>query len=940
MFSKKIQKLCVLSLLLVASWGVVWAGALSLTDTLPIGPQVTVGKLPNGLTYYLQKNSLPAKRLELRLVVKAGSVLEDEDQQGLAHFTEHMAFNGSTHFKKHELVSYLQSIGLKFGADLNAYTSFNETVYILPLPTDKPEDVEKGFLVLEDWAQGLSFDAADVDSERAIVLEELRLGRGAQDRMNKLLLPKVFGGSLYARRLPIGKEDLLKHFKVDAIKRFYHDWYRPDLMAVVVVGDMEPSQMLAEVQQHFGALVNPAPERPRTYPVIPVRRESEALVATDPEATNEMMQIHYPVMPRPIVLTMADYRQELLEHMFSTMLNQRMQELTQQATPPFVGGSSSVEGLAPDYRLFMSVAVLGRLGVASASQALVAETLRARAFGFSEAELERARKSLLRTAEQGFAEKDKTESAAYAGEYLRNFLLREEIPGIENELAYTRALLPGIELADVNAFARSVIPESAAKLVVYSGSSKVDNKVPTQDELLAAVQAAERSPVLAREEKALASSFMARLPQAGSIISEHRNEALGVTEMVLSNGVKVVLKPSDFKNDQILLSASRFGGQSLFDVPDMFNAGYVTPIISGMGVGDFSPSEVKKMLAGKLVSLGAGLNALTEGIKGGSSNADLETLLQLVHLKFGPARRDEALFQSFVSRNQDAAKNAMARPESVFADAKQNALYANHPRLWLTPRPENFERLSLDRILEMDGQRFSSARGMTFVIVGSFTLDSMRPLIAAYLASLPTSELALGYRDLGVRPVPGVVKKEVKVGSEPKAQVSLSFVGDAAYSEEARLRLAAMVEVVNLRIIDVLREKLTLIYGGGMGGALERTPYPHYRLELSLPCAPENVDRVIAAAFGEMQKLQDQGPQADDLAKVKTHWLLDHRKGLRENTYWLNSLQSAELYGTDPLLILDFEKQVEAITADDIRTAARQYLSPDNYVQVVMRPEK
>ena len=369
MFVQKIRKFCIVILLLCAFFGgsSVAIAALNLADPLPIGPQVTVGKLPNGLTYYLQKNSLPAKRLELRLVVKAGSVLEDEDQQGLAHFTEHMAFNGSTHFKKHELVSYLQSIGLKFGADLNASTSFNETVYILPLPTDKPEDVEKGFLVLEDWAQGLSFNADDVDSERAIVLEELRLGRGAQDRMNKVLLPKMFGGSLYGRRLPIGKEELLKSFKVDAIKRFYHDWYRPDLMAVVVVGDMEPAQMLAEVQKHFGALVNPAPERPRNYPPIPVRSESEALVVTDPEATNEVMQILYPVMPKPIVLTIADYRQSLLEQMFASMLNQRMQELTQQATPPFVGGSSSVQGLAPDYRLFMSVAVLGRLGVVSAS---------------------------------------------------------------------------------------------------------------------------------------------------------------------------------------------------------------------------------------------------------------------------------------------------------------------------------------------------------------------------------------------------------------------------------------------------------------------------------------------------------------------------------------------------------------------------------------------
>jgi zinc protease len=914
--------------------------APNLSDPLPIGPQVTVGTLANGLTYYIQKNGRPEKRLELRLVVKAGSVLEDEDQLGLAHFTEHMAFNGSTHFKKHELVSYLQSIGLKFGADLNAYTGFNETVYILPIPTDKPENVEKGFLVLEDWAQGVGFVDADIDLERAIVLEELRLGKGAQDRMNKVLLPKIFSGSQYAKRLPIGTEDSLKGFRFEAIKRFYKDWYRPNLMAVVVVGDIEVTAAKALVESHFSALKNPENERPRAYPGIPARSASEAVVVTDKEATNNTMMIRYPVQSAPTVATLGDYRQALVEQLFGSMLGQRMQELTQQANPPFVGGGSGVSQLVPGYRSFQSGALLGRMGPDPAAQALVQENERVRQFGFVGAELARSKKDMLRNVEKAFAEREKTDSERYAAEYLRNFLERETIPGIENELAYTRALLPTIELADVNAFARSVIPEKAAKLVIYTGTDKPESATPTEPQLLGSVVQAEQREVTAKAEKAVATSLMPALRVGGSVVTERKNAALGVTEWDLSNGVKVILKPTDFKNDEILVSATRFGGQSLYRQADMYNAGYASAAISSMGLGEFTPTELQKMLAGKVVSVNTGLGGLTDGVNASSSPSDLETLLQLLSLKFDSPRQDPALFQSFVSRSQDAARNAIARPESVFMDAVQTTLYNAHPRVWLTPRPSHFDQLSVERVRSIYRERFSSAKGMTFVLVGSFTPEGIKPLIAKYLASLPTPDIAAAYADLGLRTVSGVVKKEVRVGSEAKSLVSITFSGAAAYSEEEQLRLSALVEVLNIKIIDVLREKLTLIYGGGMRGGLVRDPYAHFMLGMSLPCAPENVDKVVAAAFGEIQKIQEGGPESLDLAKVKQNWLTKHRQDLRENRYWLGKLQTAELYKTDPATLLDYEKQVAAMTLDDIKATAQRYLKSDNYVQVVLYPEK
>jgi len=921
--------------------GLAWSAqaALNLTDTVPVGPQVKVGKLDNGLTYYIQKNSRPEKRLELRLVVKAGSILEDEDQLGLAHYTEHMAFNGSTHFKKHELVSYLQSIGLKFGADLNAYTSFNETVYILPIPTDKREDIEKAFLVLEDWAQGVSFEDPAIESERSIVLEELRLGKGAQDRMNKVLLPKIFSGSLYAKRLPIGTEESLKGFKFDAIKRFYKDWYRPNLMAVVVVGDIDPTDAQKLVEQHFSKLRNPANERARNYPQIPVRKDVEAVVVTDKEATNNIMQVLYPVTEDRVVRTVGDYRQKLLERLFGMMLGQRMQELTQQSNPPFVGGGSGLGRLVHGYRSFNSSALLGRGGVGPAMDALVLENQRAKQFGFQTVELERSKKNLLRAVEQAHAEREKTDSGRYAAEYIRNFLESETIPGISNEMMYAQELLPTITLADVNAFAKTAIPGQSAKLLVYMGNQK-EETTPKEEQLLGAMKQAEQRPVVAKEEKALAVSLMAKPPKAGSVVSEKQNTALGTTELVLSNGVKVILKPTDFKNDEIVMSASRFGGQSLYGLPDKFNAGYASGAVASMGLADFTPIDLQKMLAGKVVNVSTGLAGETDVVRASSSQSDLETMLQLLHLKFAAPRRDADLFKSFVTRSQDFAKNAVARPESVFSDATHTALFGKHPRLWLTPRPADFEQIALDRVSSIYQERFASARGFTFIFVGSFARDKLQPLIATYLASLPTSELPTEFRDLGMRPVSGVVQQSVYAGTEAKSLVSVEFRGDAPYSEDEQLRIRAMVDVINIRIIDELREKQTLIYGGSMNGGLYRTPYQHYAFGMVFPCGPDNVDKVVAAAFGEIDKLQQNGPEASDLAKVKQNWLIANRKSMRENSYWLGQLQTAVLHGTDPARILEFEKRAESITASDVQTTAKRYLRRDNYVQVVLYPEK
>ncbi|HRI79703.1 MAG TPA: pitrilysin family protein, partial [Cyclobacteriaceae bacterium] len=621
----------------------------NLTDKLPVAPEIKVGKLANGLTYYIRKNGRPEKKVELRLALKAGSILEDDDQQGLAHFTEHMAFNGSQHFKKNDLVSFLQSIGVQFGADLNAYTGFDETVYILPIPVDKPENLEKGFLVLEDWASTVMFDPAEIEKERGVVLEEERLGKGAQERMFKETLPHILQGSKYAARLPIGKTDILKNFKQETIKRFYQDWYRPDLMGVFVVGDIDPAAAEAMIKKHFEKLKNPAKERSRAYADVPSRQVSEGLTVTDKEATNFVLQIYYATQKEKIQTTIADYREGMIKNLTSIIFGQRMQELTQKADPPFLFGGGQRGSFVHGYESYFAFALIGKAGIAPAIQTLITETERVRKFGFTAAELDRAKKSLLRNMEQAYNEKDKSESENYVEEYIRNFLSQEPIPGIENEYNYHKQYLADITIAEVNEFAAKNIPAAdVKKLVVFNGPEKADFTIPSNTELLSMVTEAEKLPVTPYVEKAVAASLIETPPTGGRIIFDKKNAELGTSELSLGNGVKVILKPTDFKNDEILLSGFRLGGQSLYGESDQYNAQYASTVVSQMGVDKFSPTDLQKVLAGKSVNAFPRLSMLSESISGQSGTADVETMLQLVNLYFTKPRKDEELFKSFL----------------------------------------------------------------------------------------------------------------------------------------------------------------------------------------------------------------------------------------------------------------------------------------------------
>ncbi|WP_377704138.1 M16 family metallopeptidase [Pseudoduganella sp. UC29_71] len=911
--------------------------AIDLAAPLPMAQDIKAGRLANGLTYYIKKNARPAKRVELRLVVKAGSILEDDDQRGLAHLTEHMAFNGSTHFKRHELVSYLQSAGVKFGADLNAYTSFDETVYMLPLPVDSLQDLDKGFLVLEDWAHGVAFNDADIESERAIVLEELRLRGGSNSARE--LFARRFNSARYGDRVPGGTVESLHSFTPDAVRRFYRDWYRPDLMAVIVVGDVEPAEAEKLLYQHFAKLAGPAAPRLRKYVEIPPYAANEALVQRFRESPSNTVTISYPAERRQPEATMADYRAHAIERLYTAMLSLRLAELAQGAQPPFIQASSGRTALAHGYRVFQSTAVLGKGGAQPAVTALVQENERARRHGFTAAELDRARKNMLNAAEVRYKERDTINSVSVVAPLLRHFLLGEPIPGPAYEFEFLSALLPAITLDEVNQAARKALPSGQPKLVAYSGGDRGEQRAPSREALLAAADAAEAAPVQALEEKAYGTSLMAAPPRPGAIVGEAVNQALGTTELTLENGVRVVLKPTAFKNQQVLLGGFRPGGQSLYDAADLHSARLASSIIAQMGVMDYAPLELGKVLAGKTVQAGVAINELYENVNASAATGEVETMLQLVHLRFTRPRKDENLFATYIAKQRELARGRADNSEAVFGDRVTGAMYGDHPLLARLMLPADYDKLKLERVAQIYQERFSSAKDFTFVMVGSFEVDKVKPLLAAYLGSLPVSDVPTAFRDRGVRPAAGVIKADMRRGGEQRSRISLRFTSEAPYSDDEAMRVRALAEVLNIRLLDVLREEKGLIYAGSFTGKMSKLPYGQVAFSANLPCASASVPKVLAATMELLKKMQDEGPAPADLAKVKANWNAAYRRGLQENGYWLNGLLGAYANGSDPAVLLRDEQRIAALTPESLQAVARRYISFDNYVQAVLYPE-
>lgn len=901
-------------------------------------PKVKKGTLPNGLTYYIRENTRPEKKVELRLVVKVGSIMEDDDQQGLAHMAEHMAFNGTTHFKKNEIVSFLQDIGVGFGSDLNAYTGFDETVYILPIPTDKAGNLGKGFQILEDWAHLVTYLDEDINNERAIILEESRMGKSASERMFKKIYPELFKGSKYAERLPIGVDSIIRNFKTDAIRRFYKDWYRPDLMAVIVVGDVKEAEAMALIQKHFAGLTNPANPRPRTYATVPPYSSSQAMVVTDDEATGYNFALNYPAVATKPSVTANDYREDLVKALYTDMLNARFRELTQKENPPFVYAYAGFSSYARNYEAFNVSAGTGTNDIMKGIDAVAEEIERVKRYGFTESELERTRKNMLNNYERSFNNRDKTESEMYADEYIRNFTELEPVPGIEWEYNYVKQVLNGITLAEVNKLTDQYKQEKNRFAYVTGPNSAVT--VPSQAGILAAMDAKANASIKPYEEKAVATQLLTKEPRAGKILSRTTDAALGTTDLKLSNGITVTYKRTDFKADQIVMNAHRPGGNYGYGLADKYSAENAVSVVTSMGVGAFSPVDLRKALAGKTAGAVPYITGTTDGFRGNSSNKDLETMFQLLYLHVTEPRTDTALFRSFIQRNKSQFAMMGANPQFAFIDTLYKIVYNNNPLApTAVPKLENFDKISMERALAIYRERLGDMSGMHFNIVGSFTEEQLIPLVEKYVASLPASGKKFQYTDNKVRPVRGEKSFTMKKGKDDKSLIVAIYSGEAPFAPETGLKLQGLSEVMNIKITEEMREKIQGIYSGGTGATNSKAPYGSYDFFLQLPCGPAKVDTLLKAFDTEMKALAAKGPEQSYVDKVKQQWVEQYRTSVKTNEYWLAKLVQLQQGETTQERFLNTEKYLNALTRADVQWAAKLVLAAPSKVTGVQMPE-
>lgn len=904
---------------------------------LPVDPQVTVGKLSNGMTYYIRANKKPEKRAELRLAVSVGSVVEDDDQRGLAHLCEHMAFNGTKNFKKQELVNYLESIGMRFGPELNAYTSFDETVYMLSIPTDNDTIVRTAFQVLEDWAHNVSYDPEEIDKERGVVVEEWRLGRGADMRMLDKQFPIIFKDSKYADRLVIGTKESLESFKHGSLTRYYNEWYRPDLMAVIAVGDFDKAEIEKLITEHFSRMEAPAARRERVSYPVPGNTEPLFAIATDPEATGSGVEVMFK-HPKQYTMSEADYRRDVVQSLYDGMLNNRLQELTLQADPPFMFAMSGRGGFVRSSDMYRLSAQVKDNGIERGLRTLLTEARRVRLHGFTATELDRQKSEMLRGIEQMYIERDKTESRRLVGEYIGNFLDREAIPGIEAEYGLYQKFLPGITLDEVNALARNLISEEN-RVITVDGPQKEGVKIPDKTELEAIFKETEATPVDAYVDKVTTKPLIATTPAPGSIVKERTFADVGVTEWTLSNGIRVVLKPTDFKNDEILFSAFSFGGSSLVSDADYYPAISATSVLGEGGLADIDQIELQKMLQGKIASASAYIGELEEGLRGNASPKDIETLFQLIYLTATSPRADTTAFAAFKSRVKGFLENRNARPETALDDTMTVTLGSYNFRR--QPMSEAMlDRYDLQRSLRIFKERFADCNDFTFFFDGAFTLDQIRPYVLTYIGGLPAGKRQETWKDLGIRPPSGVIKKVVRKGIEPKSTVRLIFTGPFEWTRENRHALQSMAAVLRIKLREALREEKGGTYGVGVGATPIHYPRSEYRLMISWGCSPDRVDELIATAMQQIDSVLNYDVTDLYITKVKESQKRERELNLKENRFWLGSLSFAYANGEDPGNILRDGELIDHITPAYIRSAAKTYLDRNNMISFVLLPSE
>ncbi len=905
-------------------------------DPLPVDPAVTIGMLENGFTYYIRENSKPEKTAVLRLVVNVGSVLEEDDEQGLAHFVEHMAFNGTANFEKTDIIDYLESIGIRYGPEVNASTSFDETIYKLEVPTDNEEALVKGFQILWEWAHLVRFEEEEVNRERGIIVEEWRERSGASMRILERHYPVLFKDSRYAERLPIGKLRVIENAPTRKLLDFYKKWYRPDLMAVIAVGDFQRDRIEDIIKTSFSQI--PGKMQKRARPTIPVPDHEETLysIVTDPETTESRVAL-YIKQDAQAMKTHEDYRNSIVEYLYSGMLNNRLDELAKKSSPPFISGGTGKGLIVREKEVVILNASVHEGGIERGLEALLAEAKRAAEFGFTASELEREKKNILRWIEGAYLERENTPSSSYVAEYRRHFLDEETIPGIEYEYELFSTFVPDISLEEVNTIARRWLGDQN-RVVLVSAPLKSDVKPPDEEKLRLVFDQVSRMVLSAYQDRVLEEPLITAIPTAGHIVEETLHKEIDLIRWVLSNGAEIYLKTTDFKKDEILFEAMSPGGHSLVR-DELYIAAITAPTaVKDSGIGSFSRTELEKKLAGRVVELSPWISEVYEGLSGSASPRDLETLLQLVYLTFMNPRKDRETFVAYQERLRARFLNRLSDPEEVFWDTVRSTLQQNHFR----SRPltvEILDEMDLDLSFEIFRDRFSNAGDFTFILVGNFDIEKIKPLILTYIGGLPSSSRRESWNDLNIDPPDGIVQKSVRIGIEPRSQVTIVFSDSFNWSYEMDFHLQAMAEILDTRLREKVREEQSGTYGIWVYSTTQKYPDNEYTVYIGFGCDPDRVEELTKTVFEAIEWIRTGEIDEIYLTKEKEILRRSLEKSRKENGYWLNEIALALRRKEDPGVLNRRERLIEQLDVDLIREAARRTLTQDEYIRVVLYPE-
>lgn len=906
------------------------------SESIPFDPEVTTGVLSNGIKYYIKKNVEPANRMELRLAVNAGSMQENDNQQGLAHFCEHMAFNGTKNFKKQEIVDYLESIGTQFGAHLNAYTSFDETVYMLQAPTDDQDIMDKAFLILSDWAGGVTFENEEVEKERGVVIEEWRLGQGANERLRKEWWPTAFKDSRYANRLPIGKKDILETFDPELIRQFYRDWYRPDLMAVVAVGDFDVNKVEALIKEKFSGIDGNDRVREKESNAVPAQKGLRVAVAKDKEARFAQVRISH-MLPAFTPKTQAEYKAQIMTTLVQIMMSGRLSEMTTKPNASFNYGFANYGSQVRTRSQFTVMGITSADKLEACTKDLLLECKRVSQHGFTQSEVDRAKAQFMSYVESQMKEKDKTASRQVAMEYVYHFLNNEPVPGTAFDYEFSNMHLPTISVEELNAMAQGWV-SSDDRMIIVTGPDIEGVEYPEDMAIANLDKAVASLEVGAYEDQTSDEPLVTELPAMGNVKDETKVDGLGAVQWTLSNGAKVLYKKTDFKNDEVMFAAESKGGYSLYDGSILWSARSADRIVDESGLGSFDQTQLTKKLAGQDVSLYPYIGLYEEGFGGNTSPDDIETFFQLLHLYFTDPRKDAEAFQVYKQKSMTFLENRSKSPSSAFRTELNRTLTQNSPYT-ASRTPEALDKVELDKGYSVFKERFASPSDFTFYFVGNINEAQLKELCNKYIGSIPTGTTNEKHKDVGIRSPKGVVEKTVRKGVEPQSTVALVFTGKFKGSKYHSLAPKALEKALGIKLRQALREDEGGTYGVTCRFQTSDVPVSEYKIMISFGCAPENVDKLVKAAFREIGDMKEAGPTDEDIVKYKESAKRGHEAKQQQNRYWLQQLSNYAQKGKETSTPEEYQKNLDSLTRKDIQKAAKKLLNEKNYVKVVLKPE-